>query len=286
MAIQKIDVSKESFSTYYIRMCTNQSDVPMATGTAFAYEHHGEIFLITNGHNITSVHPETKQRLSDYAAFPTRIRIRARMKHENGTILSELFTVDLYEDKDFTKPLWYVHPDFGYRVDVVAIPLERRDSLPSHIVVMPLNDIQFDEQYVSIVADDVFILGYPLDLNGMGELPIWKRGSIASEPNVNIDGLPKFLVDTATRPGMSGSPVIMRRTGFHSSQTVEQQAKNGTLASDLIGRIQNFVGVYSGRIGSSTEFHAQLGIVWKKEVIDQILGARIIGTTEFQASIS
>jgi len=39
----------------------------------------------------------------------------------------------------------------------------------------------------------------------------------------------------------------------------------------LIGEIQNFVGIYSGRILGKTELEAQLGIVWKKEVIDEII---------------
>lgn len=32
-----------------------------------------------------------------------------------------------------------------------------------------------------------------------------------------------------------------------------------------------FIGVYSGRIGADDEFKAQLGKVWKKRVIDEII---------------
>ena len=85
------------------------------------------------------------------------------------------------------------------------------------------------------------------------------------EEDIDYERLPKMFVDTASRPGMSGSPVIFRRTGIHG-------AKNGELKPDsIIGTIQNFVGIYSGRVLGKTELEAQLGIVWKKEVIDEII---------------
>jgi len=263
-------------------MYTSHSETVMSTATGFLYEHQDEIFLITNGHNVTRIHPDTKERIFNSAAFPTMIRSKAKTKIDDQVGLSEFFTVKLYDDEDFTIPRWYVHPEFGYQVDVVAIPLDRKANIPDHVIIVPLNTLRFDEQYPIRVADDVFILGYPLDIKGHGELPIWKRGTIASEPDVEINGLPKMLVDTATRSGMSGSPVIMRRTGFHSSQSIEDQNKNGLHPTDLVGTIENFVGVYSGRIGSDNEFQAQLGIVWKKEVISKILDNKQLGTIEFQ----
>lgn len=58
------------------------------------------------------------------------------------------------------------------------------------------------------VATDVFVLGYPKGISGGGEFPIWKRASIATEPDIQLGTLPKMLVDTATREGMLGAPVI------------------------------------------------------------------------------
>lgn len=49
-----------------------------------------------------------------------------------------------------------------------------------------------------------------------------------------------------------------------------------------IGTIFGFVGVYSGRIGKLTESDVQLGIVWGKQVIEEILSAKVQATTEFQ----
>ena len=65
------------------------------------------------------------------------------------------------------------------------------------------------------VADEVFILGFPYKIGNASQIPIWKRGSVASEPELDCDNLPKLFVDTASRPGMSGSPVIYKRIGIH-----------------------------------------------------------------------
>ena len=51
---------------------------------------------------------------------------------------------------------------------------------------------------------------------------------------------------------MSGSPVILRR-------------RFGT------GPNTTFVGVYSGRIGAKDELEAQLGIVWRADLVEQIV---------------
>jgi hypothetical protein len=62
----------------------------------------------------------------------------------------------------------------------------------------------------------------------------------------------------------------MQRIGIHG-------ASGGKLTgSELIGRIRNFIGVYSGRIGKD-ESKAQLGIVWKARVIDEIISGGVRG---------
>ena len=183
------------------------------------------------------------------------------------------------EDK---RPRWYVHPTVGQRVDVVALEIEERFVTGS---TKCINDIEFDSNISIEVADDIFIIGYPHGYSSGKRLPIWKRGSVASEPDIDLYDLPLMLVDTASRPGMSGSPVIYRRTGMHN-------LKNGSLADDsLFGRIQNFCGVYSGRLKSKQaslctqncrkrmcpdcdenySLDTQLGMVWKSEVIEQII---------------
>ena len=69
------------------------------------------------------------------------------------------------------------------------------------------------------------------------------------------------------------SPVIYRRWCFYG-------LKEGKLVGESgIGEIQNFVGVYSGRIKNSLDkdnLEAQLGVVWNASVIREIItGGRL-----------
>jgi hypothetical protein len=120
------------------------------------------------------------------------------------------------------------------------------------------------------VGNDAFILGFPFNIN-VSTLPIWKRASIASEPGAVVDELlPCFYVDTASRPGMSGSPVILRSWGgYHTDEG------GLVMTPDPATRL---IGVYSGRIGAQDELQAQLGIVWRIEVVDEIISARRRGS--------
>ncbi len=276
---KKISADSLSLATHYLRMIPYGSDNEMSTGTGFFYEYDNEIFLITNGHNVTRMNPEQINRIISSAAFPVIIKTRARIipkDKPNFMGMSDLFSIFLYKDDTYENPLWYVHPDKGYLIDVVAIPLEKKEIIPEHIKIFPINNYNFDCDYDPIPADDVYILGYPFNITGDIELPIWKRGTIASEPGIDIDNLPKIYVDTATRSGMSGSPVIMQRTGIHGYDGVKMKGQ------EIIGTIRNFIGIYSGRIGAENEFKAQLGIIWNKKVIEEILQAKQKGSIDFQ----
>ena len=108
--------------------------------------------------------------------------------------------------------------------------------------------------------------------------------------------MPKILVDTASRPGMSGSPVLYRCNNYFKVD------KDGNLADDgIFGAIFGFVGVYSGRIEEPDdkpsaqcececpkckEIHpdesdTQLGIVWKTRVIQEIVEGKCLDTGNY-----
>jgi len=113
-----------------------------------------------------------------------------------------------------------------------------------------------------------------MGLDGGPGLPIWKRASIAMEPLYDLDGLPKLLVDTATRKGMSGGIVIVRRRGLIVLSDAKDQSEH------RIGTGDNFLGVYSGRVGDD-ELGVQLGIVWKGRVIDEIIKGGVAGKSPY-----
>ena len=288
MLAEKLTLQSPSMTTVFIRMMVSSTNTELASGTGFFYELNDKIYLITNGHNVTGVNPETKKRLSDtHCGFPDEIEARIKTfanQEEPITPGAKLIGLHpqpsitpLYQDQDYLKPTWLIHPKFGYDVDVVALYICDKNQIPNHLSITPINTLKFENEVPVSVSDDVFVLGYPYKLNGTMELPIWKRGSIATEPSFDLDKLPKILIDTATRPGMSGSPVIYQRTG------VMNRGYSKELNPDsIIGTIRGFLGVYSGRIGAKDKFDAQLGIVWKEEVISDIINGNVKGTCEFQ----
>jgi hypothetical protein len=277
--IPKLQLGSPTFATHYLRMLAFGTEKTMSTGTGFIYEYEDYLYLITNGHNVTRLNPQQDRRIIDSAAFPSLISTKTRFINPTNPDLigiTEPFVIDLYEDDEFKKPTWYIHPVKGYLIDVVAIPIGSCEKIPKNIKFFPINKFNFDTEYPPEVSDDVFILGYPFNITGKLELPVWKRGTIASEPAVPIDDLPKMFVDTATRSGMSGSPVIMKRTGIHGFDGKQRTGK------EIIGTIYNFIGIYSGRIGADDEFQAQLGVVWSEEVILEILKAKKKSDIKFQ----
>jgi hypothetical protein len=108
-------------------------------------------------------------------------------------------------------PLWYTHPIRKRGSDVVAVPLPMAGNDPI-VNMYPINILKSEADLAVRIGMDVFILGYPFGSPPPG-FPVWKRGSIASEPDLTRIGTGYMLVDTASRPGMSGAPVISARAG-------------------------------------------------------------------------
>ncbi|MGA9369258.1 MAG: hypothetical protein WBV35_17495 [Steroidobacteraceae bacterium] len=87
------------------------------------------------------------------------------------------------------------------------------------------------------------------------------------DPTFDVEDLPKMLIDTATRPGMSGSVVVAK----HIVVASRVPQKDGTLSEMLLyAEAPTVVGIYSGRHYPDLE-KAQLGIVWKRVAIEQVV---------------
>lgn len=226
----------------------------LSKGTAFAWRHNGQAYLITNWHNVTGKNPNTGEHLNRVTlAEPDLIVVWWNVKDRLGFKQGIGYPL---RDGD-GRPTWWVHPDLKEKVDVVALPIE----LPSEADPYPINEMPTIDLAVNI-GQEVFVLGYPYGL-GVSGFPVWKRGSIASEPQTTSPEVPYVLVDTSSRPGMSGSPVIRRTWG-------------GGLTTDgnynmIPGACSRFFGIYSGRLASADPLDAELGMVWPARFIEEIV---------------
>lgn len=239
-----------------------------AVATGFLWLYGEALFLITNWHNVSGLNPETGGFNGSFSPNTVTVGLKVIVDGANGrqAYTTANMTMALFGEDD--RPTWLEHPS-RHRVDCVALPLDR-SSLPERFAGKAINMIGFEPRYHSTVGDDCFVVGFPMGLFGQAATPIWKRASVATEPDGDQNGQPILLVDTATRQGMSGSPVIVRHDGIFMP--------NGpTLKGDeTIGTVENFLGIYSGRLGDDP-LGVQLGRVWKAKVVDEIMAAQLPG---------
>ena len=135
---------------------------------------------------------------------------------------------------------------------MVAIPFD-----PEPDIFIKNLDLEMAKTPIRVYpSKSVSIIGYPNGLSAGGKFPIWKNGHLASEMDLDYNGLPIFLIDATTRSGMSGSPVIIRDSGLVLMEENSQP-----------GMFTKFLGVYSGRIDKTSE----IGRVWKPKVILDII---------------
>jgi len=226
----------------------------LGVATAFIFEKRERFYLITNYHVVAMIDPNTGANLHKKAARPNKLRVGFCLpRRDFGKV-----PIDIpLRDKD-DKPLWLVHPVHKNKIDVVAIPLEhpKKDEFRYE----PINRLPKEELSVQI-GMDVFVLGYPFGNLSPG-LPVWKRGSIASEPALVGIGHRYMLIDSASRPGMSGGPVILRSYGTHLTES------GPSITTEPATR---FIGLYSGRLHTKDALEAQLGMVWPRSLIEEII---------------
>ena len=249
---------------------TEQPVLESSQGTGFFYKKGNRVYLITNRHVITERNLENQILPNACGGIPTQL------KYEPSVIIDQELvekcditeTLNLYDDD--LNPIWLVHP--SCRADIVAIPVpstikKRNGTL---VDIFCVNSIEMTENMMVFVADDVFVVGYPYGLTAgiNSPLAVWKRATIASEPTKNyyVGARKTILIDTTTRSGMSGSPVFCRRVGEYSSTT-------GDIVVDCEVHCK-FIGIYSNRIDGDRRDDSFLGVVWKKEMIDEIIDGR------------
>lgn len=230
----------------------------IASATGFLVKRAGRVFLITNRHVVRGRHQDTDEVLDwKHGAIPNCIRV-LYLTESQYNIWGELF-VSLFDEND--EPLWHEHPRHMGNVDVVALPLPKLDG----------QDILGYDPWAPPVAlidpcERLSIVGFPLGIISYTTLGVWVQGFVATQTQVNHGGLPCFLIDSRTRRGQSGSPVIFYSgTGNYTSIMGMKTMSSGSVC--------DFVGVYSGRISDDSD----LGTVWKAEVVRDIVDSVLSG---------
>jgi hypothetical protein len=254
-------IDQFSLTTTPIEQYFNKTLLGSATG--FVWKIDARYFLITNWHVVTCRIFPTREYIKSHAGRPNMLRVRFNFAAQ--IFEKQPFEIRIRDDDD--KPLWLAHP--GRNVDIAVIPLRFTADQLAVLNLYPMNELTSADLAVCI-GMDVFVLGYPFGA-GPPAYPIWKRGSIASEPDLVRMTTDYLLVDNASRPGMSGGPVIVRswenpfmRDGSNKPLDDKPRTK--------------FIGVYSGRLPTKDASEAQIGQVWPGEFIHEIIAGNLRDT--------
>jgi hypothetical protein len=262
-------VDPQSLMTTPVLLYNGKQQISQATG--FFYGNQGPdgtfdtVFLVTNYHVVTGHGPGTSQ-----ARAGDRIRF---MLHEDPEDLERVRTVELPLYDIQGAPIWSTSDTYP-NADVVLVPLPPKVYAGIAPYVFVEGHTRGDVKIRP--TSGATLLGYPYNFYDKKHLlPIWKTGHVASEPDVDFNGEPTFLVDVSAFPGMSGSPVLAVASGIYETE-------EGVMRS---GRVIKLLGIFSAvpvhvqttpaDPGSSmesisTETSLQLGYVWKASLIANI----------------
>jgi hypothetical protein len=243
----------------------------LSNSSGFFWAHGDRTFLLTNWHVLSGRNALSGQPMAPHAGVPNRISFFSYRPIDGSetrnaykvSYVSKLLTL---EDLRTGQPRWLEHPTFGSRVDVAALDVT---EAVADLDFVCANRLEGDRSTAFDAGAEVFILGFPFGRIPGASAPIWKRGNVALDPTVNPEGLPKMLVDTATREGMSGSLVLtLLPVPEHDIRRADDTRPV------YISRFPTVIGVYSGRHYPDLE-RAQLGIVWKRNTIEEIVATGV-----------
>lgn len=257
-------------------------DQPLATGSAFFYEHDGRTFIVTNRHNLTGRHQVTGKPLDEKrGGIPNRLVLRVPLSEKSGTDVQFgriVATLELnWEDKPDP---WLEHPILGPHADVVAIDMHRFwPQLPRPFA--HVNTIPNSASLVVGPASKVSVIGYPFGQAVGKHFPVWVSGSLASDLEFDADDKPAVFIDCRTNKGSSGSAVFAyvpgglvqvedNSTDQNPDIFMHYSHKDGSLWAMFGVAVHRFIGIYSGRIND----RADIGLVWRPEVIEAVCAGR------------
>lgn len=258
-------IDRLSFCTTPIEIIGDGCISSASHATGFFWKRENQSYLVTNWHVLSGVDPLSKGR-NPNGLIPRWLEyftVRFAPADNLSGYYAPIRTRKRIEIKPFGYDQWFQHPNFNeYGIDIVAIPIGEGGSVSTDAHV---DEYRFESLF-HFVGDAVFVAGYPLKSYADTMIPIWKRGSLATEPLFQIDDRPLFLIDASTTEGMSGSPVF-RRT-FGPAMMADRSSNLGA------GVTTEFVGVYAGNLLHPELKRIGIGYAWYGKLVDEIIDGK------------
>ena len=157
---------------------------------------------------------------------------------------------------------YYEHPD--PKIDLACINVSAFAGPRNGVFSRHLHSDftkQFDHNKV-LPGAEVSFIGYPDNrFDVVHNLPILRKGHIATLPTVDFNGLKQVIIDAQVHPGSSGSPVFLTIDGKFRllgvvTQTMVKNAELQAVPTDYSYTVEQTIG---------------LGIVLKTELVMELL---------------
>jgi hypothetical protein len=193
-----------SFQNLKLELYSNYENIGTATG--FVIEKNHKYYLITNLHVVSGVDYFSQATIDPQLRKPNIIAI-----WHNAQVLGNWTRIaeNLYDSNNNKQ--WIECSVADKILDLVALPLK---NTPKEVKLYPFHLNQYNENIIILPGFALSIIGFPFGLSSDGELAIWKTGHLASDFDIDANGLPLFMIDATTRPGMSGSIVVLRMSPY------------------------------------------------------------------------
>lgn len=203
-------MEKLCFST--VRIETNNSAGNSCSGTGF-------FFNLTIDRKIVPLIVTNKHVVRDMSKG--RFILTERGK-DDIPMYKQHFPISI--DDGFEK-YWIMHPD--PLIDICAMPINpiiemAHKQFNKSFFFIPFDNslIPSKEQLGEIdIAEDIIMTGYPNGLwDSINNMPIVRRGIMATNITLDHNGKREFVIDAACFPGSSGSPVILFNKGGYTDK--------------------------------------------------------------------
>jgi hypothetical protein len=198
----------------------------LSRATSFFYIRDEKwLYLVTNWHVVTGRDP-LSPLITNTGAVPTHLRLKLHKNIEDNkfSLSKKVECVVQINNETGNEPEWLEHPNHRFNLDIVVVKIPNDDEFKKKVKCHCLEECKdFQEDFSPSVMDDLYVIGYPWGLTGGDPvLPLYKKGSVASEPVVDYRGLPRFLIDCRTAEAMSGSPVLCAHSGIWAPRAIHK----------------------------------------------------------------
>jgi len=227
------DANPLSKVSCYVEIYHNAKILGNATG--FFFKTTTKTYFITNNHVVgdkffKDEYLQIHKHVPPTDSIPNKLIVRA---YGNG--INRTSNITLALNQSYIK--FYNDVAKTNLMDVVAIPINDAIQLQlTYTVALTGQGINTD--LILSPSTELFIVGFPYDFARFSVYLIWKRGTIASDPNMRDVNNSQFFIDATTRGGMSGSPVFFRGSSYATKMS----------PNTISGQINTFlVGIYSAQ---------------------------------------